>query len=117
MRTLLINSKISFALKDVYGQYKIKEIFIFEIEEINKSFPYMQINSRGNKELSFSMKCPLCTETHIFKYNINEFFKREVVIGGCETLGIPLFYIGNQHKVHERIKRFNEFKSATYAMI
>lgn len=114
---MLINSSISFALKDPYGQYEIKEISIFEIENVNKPFPNMEINSKRNKELCFTMKCPLCTEKHSFKYNINEFFKREVVIGGCETFGIPLFYIGNHRKVHERIKKFNEFKNASYAMI
>lgn len=114
---MLIDSKISFALKDPCGQYEIKEISIFEIDKVYKAFPYMEIKSKRNKELSFTMKCPLCEESHSFKYNINEFFKREVVIGGCESFGIPLFYIGNQRKVHERIKKFNEFKSASYAMI
>jgi hypothetical protein len=117
VRKVLINSNISFALKDACGQYEIKEISIFEIEKVKKFFPYVEINSKRNKELCFTMKCPLCSEVHLFKYNINEFFKREVVIGGCETLGIPLFYIGNHCKVHERIKKFNDLKNDIYAMI
>lgn len=114
---MLINSKISIALKSAYDQYEIKEFSIFKLEMVKEVFPCIKINSRGHKEFSFTMKCPLCSEVHSFKYNINEFIKREVVIGGCETFGTPLFYIGNENKVHERIKKVKEQKIDTFAMI
>lgn len=114
---MLINSKISIALKNAYDQYEIKEISIFEIEKLEKAFPCIQINSKGHKQFSFTMKCPLCGEAHYYKYNINDFLKREVIIGGCETLGVPLFYIGNESKVHERINKVNEQKSDLIIML
>lgn len=114
---MLINSKISIALKNAYDQYEIKEISIFEMEKLKMAFPCIQINSIGHKQIIFTIKCPLCGEVHYFKYNINEFLKREVIIGGCETLGIPLFYIGNESKVNERINKVNEQKSDLLAML
>jgi hypothetical protein len=114
---VLINSQISIAIKNAYDQYEIKEISIFEIEKLKKVLPCIQIKTKGHKDFNFTIRCPLCSEEHSFKYNINEFLKREVVIGGCETLGIPLFYIGNKSKVHERIDKVNEQKSDIIAMI
>jgi hypothetical protein len=114
---VLINSQISIAIKNAYDKYEIKEISIFEIEKVKKYFSCVQIKTKGHREFSFTIKCPLCSEIHSYKYNINEFLKREVVIGGCETLGIPLFYIGNESKVHERIDKVNDQKSDIIAMI
>lgn len=114
---MLLNTEISLALKNTSGQYEIKEFSLFEMDNVMKNIPSIDIHVNRSKEFSFRLTCPLCGEKHSYSYSISELFKREMVIGGCENLGMPLFFIGNNRKVHQRIKRFNEINKNISAMI
>jgi hypothetical protein len=114
---LLYDTQISFALKNILGQYEINEFSLFEIDKISKKFPNLNISISRQKEVGFRIECPLCGEYHKYSYNLNEFVKREMVIGGCEVLGIPLFYIGNKFKVFQRVSKINEVNKNVSAMI
>jgi hypothetical protein len=114
---LLFNTEVSFALKNTSGQYEIKDISLFEMERINKHFSDIEMHINRSNKLSFTVKCTLCGDYHSYSYNLNDVIKRDMVIGGCESLGMPLFFIGNKIKVHQRIKSFNEIRRSTWAMM
>lgn len=44
-------------------------------------------------------------------------FKREIIVGGCEILGIPLFYIGNKSTIEERVYKQNQIFDKIYMMV
>lgn len=114
---MLLNTDISFALKNTLGEYDIKDISIFELENLNKKFSGFKISLNRNKEVNIRIKCPLCGEEHNYFYSINDILNREMIIGGCEVLGMPLFYMGNKFKVLQRISKFNEINRNRWAMI
>lgn len=114
---MLLNTEVSFALKNTFGQYEIKDLSLFEMDKVTKDFPGIEMYSNRNKELSFKLRCPLCGENHSYSYSVNDLLKRDMVIGGCENLGMPLFFIGNQVKVHQRIKSFRDVNKNLAAMI
>jgi len=114
---LLFNTGISIAFKNICDQYEIEQFSLFEVEKVNRRFASMNVKINRGKEIQFNVKCPLCGEEHYYKYNVGEFVNRDMIIGGCETLGVPLFYIGNREKVDKRIKRYREITEELYAMI
>lgn len=77
----------------------------------------LEVKNIENKQIFFKMKCPLCGKIHRYSYNIKEFFKRQMIVCGCECFGIPLFYIGNKEKVRERVTKHNELKEKMYMMM
>lgn len=114
---MIFNTNISIAAKDSYGQYEIRELSIFNLEKVNANFPSFEIKPYKNKEVSFKVKCPLCGEYHHYNYSIVDFIKREMVMGGCETLRMPIFFIGNKLSIEKRINKQKETIRKAYAMI
>lgn len=117
VNALLLNSNRYIAFKNYFGQYEIKEFSLFRLEKVYEGFTHLKINIIKNKEILISMKCPICDEIHTYNYNIDELLKRELLVGGCEIMGTPLFYIGSKKNVEEYVLKYNEINKKIYAMI
>ncbi|MCR3758363.1 hypothetical protein [Clostridium felsineum] len=113
---MTFNTSIVIALKNKYGSYDINEVTIFELKELNILYDNFELHVE-NKKINIKIKCNVCDEYHNFSYNISDIFKREVLIGGCETLGIPVIFIGRPDKVENRIKKYSETNKKLYMMI
>lgn len=114
---MILKFDIGFALKNECGEYETKSISLFEMEKINESSPSLQINISKNREYRLRIKCSLCGEYHYYKYSLKDLTRREMVIGGCENLGVPLFYLGNNIKVITTVNKLNRIKERSIAMI
>ena len=114
---MVLRYDMGFALKNEYGEYETRSISLFEMEKINKMNSVLQVDISKNKEYRFKIKCSLCGEYHQYKYNLNDLTKRDMVIGGCESLGVPLFYLGNNMKVLTTISKLNSIREKNFAMI
>lgn len=113
---LVYSTDISIAFKDKLGLYKIKNITLFDLHTLSQLFPITDFKMQ-DKEVNFSVKCPICDNNHLYRYTINEFIKKEMIIGGCEDIGKPIFVFGNQFKVLRFIDRYNEINKKIYAML
>lgn len=114
---MLLDTIISIAFKNSLGQYDVKRISIFEINSISIYFNCSHVAWINNKEVEFKIECPICGECHYYYYNIMEFVKGSMIIGGCEKVGYPIFFIGNSEKVEEKINKYNEVNRNIYEMI
>ena len=114
---MLLNTDMSIAVKNFYGNYDINKFSLFETKKINESFTSLKVKCQNNKEIILKVNCPLCGNCHHYRYGINEFIKRKLIIGGCEALGSPLFYIGNHDKVSAKVNQFKNINKKIYAMI
>lgn len=114
---MLFNTEISIALKDSFGRYEIIDFSIFDFTKINNRYNWLQIKLNKNKQIVFNVKCILCGKNHYYRYSVCDIVKRDILIGGCEVLGIPLFYIGNKEKVLQKIGRYVESNSIISSMI
>ncbi|WP_207670516.1 hypothetical protein, partial [Haloimpatiens lingqiaonensis] len=107
---MLLRTNIVIALKDAFNKYTIEETNVFKIKQINNKITPLKVSIK-NKEFIFKVNCPLCNRTHVYRYNINSFVNREMLIGGCETLNTPLFFIGEEKSVMKRIDRYEQIKN------
>jgi hypothetical protein len=108
---------ICIALKNDIGRYKIKKVTLFNIKEAFSELGLCELKIRKSKDIIISMKCPICGEYHSYSFYIKDLFRRDMIIGGCELTGIPVFYIGKEKAVMERVTRFIEFSQKAYALI
>lgn len=113
---MLLNTDISIALKNFYGQYDINRFSLFERNKINRNFISLQVKVNNNG-IMLKLRCPLCGKYHYYRYSLNEFIKKSLIVGGCEVLGMPLFYVGSYDKVKQRVRRHNQINKKLYAMI
>lgn len=114
---MIFDTNIAMALKNSNGQYKVEELTIFEIESMKTRFPSLNVEVNKGNEMVIKVKCPLCSEYHFYHYNINELLKRNMVIGGCEQLALPIFFIGKNEKVIEKVNEHRQTIERIYAMI
>ena len=114
---MIFDTNIAMALKNSKGEYKIEELTIFEIESMNNRFPSLNIELNKGNEIVIMAKCPLCGEGHLYHYNVNELLKRNMVIGGCEQLALPIFFIGKNQKVIQKVTEHRQTIKRIHAMI
>lgn len=114
---MLLNTDVSIALKSFYGDYDINIFSLFETNRINENFTSLKVKVQNNRQIILKVKCDLCGKDHYYKYSVNEFIRRKLIVGGCEVLGEPLFYIGNYDKVNQKITQFKNVNRDIYAMI
>jgi hypothetical protein len=114
---MLIDTSISIAIRSTCGSYDIKEFSIFELANLKEVVEGLKINISKNKDVVFNIKCPLCGAYHDFQYSLLELVDREVIIAGCEELGIPVLFIGKSFKIEKRINRYKEINTKILAMI
>ena len=105
---LILNSEISIALKNYCGQFNLINFSIFEIGKINSRLDLLKVRLVKHNVLLFKINCPVCGNKHYYRYSICEFLKREILIGGCEVYGTPLFYIGNNKKIIKKVNTYNK---------
>ena len=114
---MLIDTSISIALRNIYGSYDIKEFSIFELASLKEVVEGLKISTIKNKEVTLEFKCPLCGKYHNYKYTSLELINREVIIAGCEELGIPVLFMGKSFKVKERINKYKQINTKILAII
>lgn len=114
---MLINSELCIAVKNYYGQYRLRNFSIFKIDDLNSCFTPFKATIDKNREIIIKVKCPICDCYHFYRYSINDVLNRNILVGGCESLGVPLFYIGKNKNVLNRVKRYNEVNKNLFAMI
>jgi hypothetical protein len=113
---MLLDMDISIALKNFYGYYDIKNFSLFKASKINENFPSLKVKT-NNKGIIIEVNCSICGNYHYYRYSFNEFIKKDLIVGGCETLGMPLFYIGSYKEVKQVIDRCNNVNKDVYAMM
>lgn len=114
---MIFNAYISIAVKNFYDQYDVGSFSLFELNRVNESFTSLRVKLQNNKEILLRVSCPVCGNSHYYRYSINEFMKKKLTVGGCEVLGIPLFYIGNEDEVRKKVSKHNGINKKVYAMI
>ncbi|MCJ7690588.1 MAG: hypothetical protein MUO60_14915 [Clostridiaceae bacterium] len=114
---MIFDTNIAMALKDSNGQYRVCELTIFEIESINTRYTSLNLKVNNGNEIVIKVKCSLCGEDHSYNYNVKELLKRDMVIGGCEQLALPIFFIGKNKKVIEKVNEHRKTIEKIYAMI
>ena len=114
---MLISTDITIAFRDIYGDFGMSDITLFEIIKMNEIVDGVKVSMNKNREITLKLKCPLCGKQHDYKYSSLEVINRKLLIGGCEELGIPIFYMGRSYKVKERINRYKQINNEILAMI
>lgn len=114
---MIFDTNIAVALKNCNSEYKIEELTIFEMESMNTRFTSLSVEINKGSEIVLKVKCPLCTDNHFYYYNINDLLKRNMVIGGCEQLALPIFFIGKNLKVIEKVNEHKQTIKRIRAMI
>jgi hypothetical protein len=114
---MLYNTELKIAVKDMESRYNMVDTSIFEIESTSKHLPNFQSKLLRSKEIQVKIKCPICVEYHETKYGIRELLKKQLVIGGCELTGTPVYFLGKPMKISKYISKYNEVNNKIYAML
>lgn len=114
---MLLQTYIGIAFKDLFNDYKVVNISLFDIKNINKYFSNVHMKINRNVQLKVKVMCPICGKYHYYTYNINDLLKDCLIIGGCEQLGEPIFFMGNIKNVEDKINSYRLYNKKVYAIL
>ena len=114
---MVFESNMSIAVKNENGEYKIRKGCFFKFKELNKEITSLNSIKIFNGEIILNIQCPLCGASHYYRYSLKELTSEGILIGGCEEIGIPIFYIGNYEKIMKKIFDYNNTNKNIYAML
>ncbi|WP_353505389.1 hypothetical protein [Clostridium sp. Marseille-Q2269] len=114
---MIIQTELGIAIKNAFGKYELVDFSLFNISKINKYKLGLSANSINKNTIAITVRCHICNNIHRYNYNIDEFLKRETIVGGCEVLGMPLFYIGNKATIEERVYKQNRIFDKIYMLV
>ncbi|SCN23866.1 hypothetical protein N3C_1535 [Clostridium sp. N3C] len=114
---MLYNFDIKIAVKNSNNCYKSYDFSIFELESISDYLPDFNATINSSNKICIRYKCPICGEEHENNYNIKDFFRKQLIIGGCDITGSPVYFVGQPIKVSKYISKYNEINSKVYAML
>ena len=102
---LLIESNKCFAIKDESGKYLLKRVSLFKFESLMTTITSIKDIKIIKKELYLYVRCPMCGDIHCYTYSIRDLLVYNgLIVGGCELLNNPIFYIGNYEKVKKELQ-------------
>ncbi|WP_097026598.1 hypothetical protein [Clostridium peptidivorans] len=113
----MINSNITIALKNHMIKYEIRKVSIFKLSSLKYEINSIKNVIIENRQVCLEIVCPLCGQNHKYEYSIQEVLNSKLIVGGCKEIYIPLFYIGDQEKVLEKVKLFNSTNNKVYALL
>lgn len=114
---MLVCTDITIAMKKGNGNYDIKDITLFDMLNFKDLKNGFKIDDSSTKEAIINVKCPVCGENHDYKYKISDMLSRNIIIGGCENYGVPIFYVGKKKNILQRVNRYKQIKQEVLAMI
>lgn len=114
---MLYNTELKIAFKDTDSRYNMVDTSIFELASTSEHLPNFQSKITKSKEIQVKIKCPICGDYHEARYGIRELLKKQLIIGGCEVTGSPVYYLGKPIKISKYISKYNEVNNKIYAML
>lgn len=104
---MLLGTNVSIAIKNSRN-YGVKSFSLFNCAELSENLSALQISLVNKTEVMIKVECEYCGGIHFYKYNLHDFIKKQLIVGGCEALGFPLFYVGKELKVRDTINKVNK---------
>lgn len=113
---MILNMNLCVAVKNPLSYYESCNIDLFKLYKNKFEFSSVDIHLK-NKEFKIKAKCPICGNTHLYSYNINDIMNDKFLIGGCYEIGVPIFYVGKISKVENKIKKYNNLYNNIYKSV
>ncbi|WP_368489528.1 hypothetical protein [Clostridium sp. BJN0013] len=104
-------------IKTPEGNHIVKNFSAFNLNKINENSTFLKVSFLNNKMVSLKVKCIFCENTHYYRYSIGDLIKKDMIIGGCDILGLPILYIGNCKMIEDEILKYTKVNTRIYAMI
>lgn len=87
--------------------YNIQELNLFSLREKNQISKEVYINKKKNGDMVFSVFCNICEEYHLYNMPLKNLIKKNILVLGCNALGIPLIILGKKEDVENLVLHHN----------